>query len=113
MHYMHIKFSYSAHTRSNKSNIIYSIKSFNKRYLIRRGMPWTTLGGLLPSSPDILGALALHRLLSGLLLRLPSGLLLRLLSGILFPFSIDISSKCLLTFSSLLKFFLGYNQFLF
>jgi hypothetical protein len=36
MHYMHIKFSYSAHTKSNKFNIIYSIKSFNKIYLIRR-----------------------------------------------------------------------------
>jgi hypothetical protein len=70
--------------------------------------PWTTFGGLLPPSPDILGALALHRLLAGLLLCLLSGLLLLLLPGLLLlPFSIDISSKCLVILPSLLKVFLG------
>jgi hypothetical protein len=102
---MHIKFSCSAHTRLNKSNIIYSIKLFNKRYLIiRRKRSWTILKGLLPPSPDILGALALHPLLVGLLL---------LLGLLLLPFSVDILSKCLIILSRLLKLFLGYNQFLF
>jgi hypothetical protein len=59
-------------------------KSFNKRYIKayrRRERPWTVLGGLLPPSSDILGALALigpsghHHVLDGLL---PPGLLLRL-----------------------------------
>jgi hypothetical protein len=114
MRFMHIKFSCSPHTRSNKSNIIYSIKSFNKRYLIRRRKrPGTTHGGLLPASPDILGALALHCLLAGLLLRLFLGLLLLLAGLLLLPFSVDISSKCLVILPSLLKFFLGYSQFLF
>jgi hypothetical protein len=72
----------------------------------RRERPWTNLGGLLAPSPDILEALALHRLLAGLLLCLLPGLLL-------LPFSVDISSKCLVILPSLLKFFLGYNQFLF
>jgi hypothetical protein len=104
---MHIKLRCSTHTRSNKSNIIYNIKSFNKRYLIRRRKrPWTILGGLLPSSPDILRALALYRFLVGLLLRLLSTLLL-------IPFSVDILSKCLIILPSLLKFFFGYSQFLF
>jgi hypothetical protein len=80
---MHIKFSFSAHTISNKSNIIYSIKSFNKRYLIRRSKrPWTNFRGLLPPSPDIIETLTLHRLLAGLLFRL--------LLGLLLPFSVDI-----------------------
>jgi hypothetical protein len=35
--YMHIKFSYLTNIRSNKSNIIYIIKSFNKRYLLAGG----------------------------------------------------------------------------
>jgi hypothetical protein len=123
MHYMHIKFSCSAHTRSNKSNIIYSIKSFNKRYLImRRKRSWTILGGLFPPSPDILGGLfppspdileplALHPLLVGLLCLLLDLLLLS--SFLLLPFNVDISSKCLIILSRLLKLFLGYNQFLF
>jgi hypothetical protein len=34
---MYIKFSSSAHTRSNKFNIIYIIKSFNKRYQLAGG----------------------------------------------------------------------------
>jgi hypothetical protein len=74
---------------------------------------WTTFEGLLPPSPDIFGALALHRHLVGLLLSLLSGLLLLLPSLLLLPFSIDISSKCLVVLPSLLKIFLGYNQFLF
>jgi hypothetical protein len=69
-------------------------------------MPWIILGGLLPSSPDILRALTLYRLLVGLLLRLLSALLL-------IPFSVDILSKCLIILPSLLKFFFSYNQFLF
>jgi hypothetical protein len=104
---MYIKFRCSAHTRSNKSNIIYNIKSFNERYLIRRRKMHctTTLGGLLPPSLDILEALALHRLLAGLLLFLAGLLIL--------SFSVDISSKCLVILPSLLKLFLGYNKFLF
>jgi hypothetical protein len=76
-------------------------------------MPWTTLGGLLPPSPDILGALALieplghhHRLPPGLLLRLLLGLLLLSLGLLLLPSSIDISGQCLVVLPCLLKFFL-------
>jgi hypothetical protein len=101
---MHIKFRCSIHTRLNKSNIIYNIKSFNKRYLI-----WRTTS----PCPDILGALAIHHLLAGLLLRLLLSLLLLLLGLLLLAFSIDISSKFLFILPSLLKFFLSYNQFLF
>jgi hypothetical protein len=64
---------------SYKFNIYLQQKLFNKRYIKTSRMrerPWTTLGGLFPPSPDILGALALHH--HGLL---PLGLLLRLLSG--------------------------------
>jgi hypothetical protein len=106
----------------------------NKRYLIRRRKgPWTTLGGLLPPSLDILEALALigcrrhhHRLPPGLLLRLLSGLLLppvlliRLLLGLLLPpallllpSSIDIESQCNVVLLRLLKFFLDRSQFIF
>jgi hypothetical protein len=60
---------------------------------------WTTLEGLL-------------RLLANLLLCLLSGLLL-LLTSFLLSFSVDILSKCLVILPSLLKFFLGYRQFLF
>jgi hypothetical protein len=92
---------------SHKFNIYLQQKSFNKRYTIacrRRRRPWTTLGGLLPPSPDILRALALigpsghhHRLLLGLLL----------LSGLLLPSSMDILSQYLIVLPYLLKFFLG------
>jgi hypothetical protein len=85
---MHIKSNCS-----HKFNIYLQQKSFNERYIIasgRRERPWTTLGGLLPPSPDILGALTLirpsdhhHHLLLGLLLRLLLGLLI-------FPSNIDI-----------------------
>jgi hypothetical protein len=72
---------------------------------------WTTLRGLLPSSTDILGALALikslghhHRLPMGLLLRHLLRLLLLPL-GLLLPSSNDISSQCLIVLPCLLKFF--------
>jgi hypothetical protein len=52
--------------------------------------------------------------ISSKLLRLLAGLLLRLLSDLLLlPFSVDISSKYLVILPSLMKFFLGYRQFLF
>jgi hypothetical protein len=76
-------------------------------------MPWTTLGGLLPPSPDILGALALikrrchhHRLSLSLLFYLLPGLLL-------LPSSIDITSQCGVVLFHLLKFFLDGSQFIF
>jgi hypothetical protein len=82
-----------------------------------RGL-WTTLGGLLPLSPDILGGLDLigrqrqhHRLPSGHLLRLLSGLLLP--SDLLLPSSIDIASQCGIVLLRLLKFFLEVSQFVF
>jgi hypothetical protein len=108
-----MKFSCSAYTRSQVQHIFTTLKSFNKIYQLVgwwRERPWTNLGGLLPPSLDILGALALLYLLAGLLLRLLSGLLL-LLGLLLFPFSIDILSKCLVVLPSLLQFFLGYSQF--
>jgi hypothetical protein len=75
-------------------------------YIIHIKSTWTILGGLLPSSSDILRALTIHRLLAALLLRLLSSLLF-LLSGILLlPFDVDISSKCLVILPSLLKVFL-------
>jgi hypothetical protein len=108
---MHIKFSCS-----HKFNIYLQL-SFNKRYIIasrRRERPWTTLGGQLPPSSNILGALALigppghhHRLLSGLLLHLLSGLLLLPSGLIIFSSSIDILIQCLILLPCLLKFFLG------
>jgi hypothetical protein len=77
-------------------------KSYNKSHSTkasRRERLWTTLGGLLPPSPDILGALALirhlghhHRLPPGLLLHLLYGLLLLPLGLLLLPSSIDILS---------------------
>jgi hypothetical protein len=76
-------------------------------------MSWTILGGLLPSSPDIIGALALigHRHHHH---RLPSGFLLCLLSGILLlPSSIDIASRCGVVLLCMLKFFLDGGQFIF
>jgi hypothetical protein len=98
------------------STYIYN-KSFNKRYIIasrRREMPWTTLGGLLPPSLDILRALAIigppghhHHLLSTLLLCLLSSLLLLSLGLLILSSSIDISSQCLIVLFCLLKFFLG------
>jgi hypothetical protein len=92
-------------------------KSFNKSHSTkasrRRERPWTTLGGLLPPSPDILRTLALigppghhHRLPLGLLLHLLSGILLLPPGILLFPSSIDISSKCLVLLPCMLKFFL-------
>jgi hypothetical protein len=57
--------------------------------------------------------LALHYLLAGLILRLLSGFLLLLLGLILLPFTFDISIKCFVVLPSLLKYLLGYNQFLF
>jgi hypothetical protein len=108
---MHMKFSCSPYTRSEVQHIFTTSKSFNKIYHTasrKRERPWTTLGGLVPPTPDILGALALLRLLAGLLLRLLLGLLLLLLS-LLLPFSIDISSKCLAVLPSLLQFFLDYS----
>jgi hypothetical protein len=90
------------------STHIYS-KSYTKSHSTkdsrRRKRPWTTLGGLLPPSSDILGALALHRLFLGILLRLLSGLLPPLSGLLLLPFSVDISSKYLVVLPSLLKFF--------
>jgi hypothetical protein len=82
-------------------------------------MPWTTLGGLLPPCPDILGSLTLirhqrhhHRLPPGFLLYLFSGLLLP--SGLLLlPSSIDIASQCDIVVLRLLKFFLDGSQFIF
>jgi hypothetical protein len=106
MHYMHMKFSCSAYTRSQVQHIFTTSKSFNKIYQLagrRRERTYTTLGGLLPPSPDNLGALVLLRLFAGLLLYLLLGLLL------LLPFSIDISSKCLVVLPNLLQFFLSYN----
>jgi hypothetical protein len=98
------------------STYIYN-KSFNNRYIIassRRERPRTTLGGLLPSCPDMLGALALigplghhHCLLLSLLLRHLSGLLLLPPGLLLLPSSIDILSQCLVVLRCLLKFFLG------
>jgi hypothetical protein len=105
----HIKFSCS-----HKFNIYLQQKSLNKRYIIasrRRERPWTTLGGLLPPSPDILGALALigplghHHCLLSDLLRLLSDLIL-LPDFFLLPSSIDISSLYLVVLLCLLKFFL-------
>jgi hypothetical protein len=61
-----------------------------------RGL-WTTFGGLLPPSPDILRALAL--LLPSVLLLLPS--------------SIDIASQYDVVLLHLLKFFLDKSQFIF
>jgi hypothetical protein len=87
---MHIKFSCSAYTRSQVQHILIASKSFNKIYQLagrRRERPWTTLGGLLPLSSNILRALTLLRLLMGLLI---------------LPFSIDILSKCLVVLPSLL-----------
>jgi hypothetical protein len=108
---MHIKFSCS-HT----FNIYLQQKSFNKRYIIairKRERPWTTLEGLVPLSPNILGALALigppghhHRILLDLFLCLLSGLLLLLLRLLLLPSSMDISSQYLAVIPYLLKFFL-------
>jgi hypothetical protein len=73
-------------------------------------MPWTTYGGLLPPSPETLGALALI----GRQSRLSLGVLLRLLSGLLLlPSSIDISSMCGIVLLHLLKFFLDGSQFVF
>jgi hypothetical protein len=48
MHYMHMKFSCLAYTRSQVQHIITASKSFNKIYQLasrRRERPWTTLGG--------------------------------------------------------------------
>jgi hypothetical protein len=125
---MHIMFSCS-----HKSNIYLQQKSFNKRYIKasrRRDGSWTTLGGLLPPSLDILGALALirpsrHHVLDGLLppsllLSLPSGLLLLLPPDLrlLLPLGLlllphNIASQKFLFLLRLLKFFLGPCQFLF
>jgi hypothetical protein len=81
-------------------------------------MPWTTLGGLLPPSLDILRALALighrrhhHRLPLSLLLRLVLGLLLP--PGLLLPSIIDILSQCSVVLLRVLKFFLDGSQFIF
>jgi hypothetical protein len=106
---------FSLHKITNPTYIFTTSKSFNKIDQLagrRRETPWTTLGGLLPPSLDILGASTLLRLLAGLLLHLLSGLLLLLLGFLLLPFSIDISSKCLIILPSVLQFFLGYNYFL-
>jgi hypothetical protein len=76
-------------------------------------------GGLLPLSPDILGALALirHRRHHH---RFPPGLLLRLLLGpllppviLLFSSSIDIVSQCGVVLFRMPKFFLDRSQFIF
>jgi hypothetical protein len=115
MHYIHIKFSCSAYTKSHKSNkylqhqVIQQKISASKRRK-RPWTPWTSLKGLLPSSLDILGALTLierrcHHY------RFPSDLLLHLLSGLLLPpgpplSSIDILSQCGVVLLHLLKFFL-------
>jgi hypothetical protein len=88
---------------SHKFNIYLQQKSFNKRYIIaskRRERPWTTHGGILPQSLDILGGLALC-LLSGLLLLLPS---------LLLPFSIDISRQCLIVSQLKLICFLTFES---
>jgi hypothetical protein len=109
---MHIKFSCLANTRSQVQHIFTTPKSFNKIYQLvgrRRERPWSTLGGLLPPSPGILGALCLLCFLVGLLLCLLSGFLLLLLGLLFLAFSIDISGKCLVILPSLLQFFLGYS----
>jgi hypothetical protein len=120
MHYMHIKFSCSAYTRSHKSNIYLQHQVIQQEISAnrRRERSCTVLGGLLPPSPDILGALTLiehrrhhHRLPLSLLLRLLSGILLP--PGILLPSSIDISSQCGVVLPHLLKFFLDSSQFVF
>jgi hypothetical protein len=114
MHYMYIKFSCLAHTTSNQSNIIYSIQVIQQKiFKQEEEEALDTLGGLCPPSLDIIGALTLYHLLVGLFLRLLSGLHLLLPGLLLLHFSIDISSKCLIILPSRLKFFLGYNQFLF
>jgi hypothetical protein len=80
---MHIKFNCSHKFNIYLQQVIQQ-KSFNKKASRRRERPWTTLGGLLLSSLDILGALTLigppghHH-------RLPPGLLLHLLSDLLLP----------------------------
>jgi hypothetical protein len=63
----------------------------------RKERLWTTLGGLLPPNPDVLGALALLRLLVVLLL--PTVLLL-------LTSRIDIASQCGVVLLHMLKFFL-------
>jgi hypothetical protein len=72
----------------------------------------TTLGGLLPPSPDILGALAFPCFLVGLLLRLLAALLLPPVP-LLLPFSIDIVSQCNIVLLRLLILFLDRSQFVF
>jgi hypothetical protein len=62
-----MKFICSTYTRSQVQHIFTASKSFNKIYQLegqRRERPWTTFGGLLPPSPNILGALALLCLLA-------------------------------------------------
>jgi hypothetical protein len=100
-----MKFSCSAYTRSQVQYIFTASKSFNKIYQLagrRSERSCTTLGGLLLLSPEILGAFVLLRLLAGLLLRLLSGLLLFFFGILILPFSIDISTKCLVVLPVLL-----------
>jgi hypothetical protein len=61
MHYIHIKFSCLAYTRSHKFNIYLQHQIIHQKISAsrRKERHWTTLGGLVPPSPDILGALAL------------------------------------------------------
>jgi hypothetical protein len=92
MHYiMHIKF-----TCLHKLNIynVYS-KSYSK-----------THSKLASKREDVFGALALLRLLAGILLRLLVGLLL-------LPSSIDIMSQCGVVYLCMLNFFLDKSQFVF
>jgi hypothetical protein len=104
MHYiMHINFTCSHNSTYN----IYS-KSYTKSHskLAGEGRDlWITLEELLPPSPNILEALALFRLLAGLLLRLLVGLLLPLVL-LLLPSIIDITNQCGMVLLRLLKFFL-------
>jgi hypothetical protein len=98
MHYiMHIKF-----TCLHKLNIynVYS-KSYSK-----------THSKLASKREDVFGALALLRLLAGILLRLLVGLLLPLVL-LLLPSSIDIMSQCGVVYLCMLNFFLDKSQFVF
>jgi hypothetical protein len=77
------------HIKFNCSTYIYSIKILQQK--IYQANYFT----FLPASSPCL--------LSGVLLLL----------GLLIPLSVDIPSKCIVILPSLLKFFLGYRQFLF
>jgi hypothetical protein len=98
MHYIiHIKFN--CWHKLNIYNIY--IKSYTK-----------THSKLASRREETFGALALLRLLTGILHRLLTGLLLTPVLLIL-PCSIDITSQCCIIHLCLLKFFLNRSQFVF